>query len=63
MTATTRWIGLVVFIAICLGAGGLGAIATTPEIDGCYPCSLLEFERRSVQQCGRKAFGWRYGSH
>jgi tryptophan-rich sensory protein len=22
--------------AICLGAGGLGAIATTPEIDGWY---------------------------
>ena len=36
MTATTRWIGLAVFIAICLGAGGLGAIATTPEIDGWY---------------------------
>ena len=36
MTATTRWIGLAVFIAICLGVGGLGAIATTPEIDGWY---------------------------
>ena len=36
MAATTRWIGLAVFIAICLGAGGLGAIATTPEIDGWY---------------------------
>ena len=32
----TTWIGLTVFIAICLGAGGLGAIATTPEIDGWY---------------------------
>ena len=31
-----NWIGLVVFIAICLAAGGLGAIATTPEIDGWY---------------------------
>ena len=29
-------IALVVFLAICLGAGGLGAIATTPEIDGWY---------------------------
>jgi len=30
------WIDLAVFIAVCLGAGGLGAIATTPEIDGWY---------------------------
>jgi tryptophan-rich sensory protein len=36
MTATTRWIGLAVFLVVCLGAGGLGAIATTPEIDGWY---------------------------
>jgi tryptophan-rich sensory protein len=36
MTTTARWIGLAVFIAVCLGAGGLGAIATTPEIDGWY---------------------------
>lgn len=36
MTERARWIGLIVFIAICLGAGGLGAIATTPEIDGWY---------------------------
>ena len=36
MTATTRWIGLAVFVAVCLGAGGLGAIATTPEIAGWY---------------------------
>jgi tryptophan-rich sensory protein len=36
MKATKRWIGLVVFIAGCLGAGSLGAIATTPEIDGWY---------------------------
>jgi len=36
MTATTRWIGLAVFVAICLGVGGLGAIATTPEIEGWY---------------------------
>jgi len=27
---------LAIFIAVCLGAGGLGAIATTPEIDGWY---------------------------
>ncbi|NLF72596.1 MAG: tryptophan-rich sensory protein [Candidatus Anammoximicrobium sp.] len=36
MTAAVRGIGLVVLIAVCLGAGGLGAIATTPEIDGWY---------------------------
>jgi len=36
MTATTRWIGLAVLVAVCLGAGGLGAIATTPEIAGWY---------------------------
>jgi hypothetical protein len=34
MTGRTRWIGLVFFLVVCLGAGGLGAIATTPEIDG-----------------------------
>jgi tryptophan-rich sensory protein len=34
MTTITRWIGLAVFIVVCLGAGSLGAIATTPEIDG-----------------------------
>ncbi len=33
---SVRWIGLVGFITICLGAGGLGAIATTPEIEGWY---------------------------
>lgn len=36
MTQQTRWIGLVFSIAVCLGAGGLGAAATTPEIDGWY---------------------------
>ena len=36
MTSRTRWIGLLVFIVICVGAGGLGAIATTPEIEGWY---------------------------
>jgi benzodiazapine receptor len=36
MTERTRWIGLIGFLAICLGAGGLGAVATTPEIDGWY---------------------------
>ena len=34
MTERTRWIGLVVFLV--LGAVGLGAIATTPEIEGWY---------------------------
>ena len=36
MKERTRWLSLVLFILICLGAGGLGAIATTPEIDGWY---------------------------
>ncbi|WP_235908650.1 TspO/MBR family protein [Roseiconus nitratireducens] len=36
MKKRTQWIGLVVWIVICLGAGGLGAIATTPEIAGWY---------------------------
>lgn len=33
MSQGTRWIGLAIFIVVWLGAGGLGAIATTPEID------------------------------
>lgn len=36
MNQRTRWIGLAVFIVVCLGAGGLGAIATTSEIEGWY---------------------------
>ncbi len=36
MKSSRRWIGLLGFIVICLGAGGLGAIATTPEIEGWY---------------------------
>lgn len=36
MNERTRWIGLVLFVLVCLGAGGLGAVATTPEIDGWY---------------------------
>ena len=35
-TRAKQAIGLIVFIVVCLGAGGLGAIATTPEIDGWY---------------------------
>ncbi len=31
-----KWIGLIVLLIVCLGAGGLGAIATTPEIEGWY---------------------------
>jgi tryptophan-rich sensory protein len=31
-----RWIGLIAFVVVCLGAGGFGAMATTPEIDGWY---------------------------
>jgi translocator protein len=29
-------LALFVFLGVCLGAGGLGAVATTPEIDGWY---------------------------
>ncbi len=36
MTDRSRWAGLVIFVVVCLGAGGLGAIATTPEIEGWY---------------------------
>lgn len=36
MKEWTRWIGLVLSLLVCLGAGGLGAVATTPEIDGWY---------------------------
>jgi translocator protein len=36
MTRTRQVAGLLVWVAICLGAAGLGAWATTPEIDGWY---------------------------
>ena len=36
MTGRKLWFGLLVFIPLCLSAGGLGAIATTQEIDGWY---------------------------
>ena len=36
MTGHARWIDPVAVVVICLGAGGLGAIATTPEIEGWY---------------------------
>lgn len=36
MSGLARWAGLVAFIVLCLGAGGLGAIATTPEIPTWY---------------------------
>ncbi len=36
MTRTRQVVGLVVWVAICLVAAGLGAWATTPEIDGWY---------------------------
>ncbi|WP_437226836.1 TspO/MBR family protein [Planctomicrobium sp. SH661] len=36
MTNAKRILGLVFFLAVCLGVGGLGAIATTPQIDGWY---------------------------
>jgi tryptophan-rich sensory protein len=36
MNQRTRLLGLAILIVLCLGAGGLGAIATTPEIDTWY---------------------------
>lgn len=36
MSLNTRFVGLVTFVLLCLAAGGLGAIATTPEIEGWY---------------------------
>ena len=36
MKESTRWIGLTIFVIVCFGAGGIGAIATTPEINGWY---------------------------
>jgi len=36
MTRLRTTFGLIVFLLLCLGAGGLGAIATTPEIRGWY---------------------------
>jgi len=36
MTAKGRWIALIVSLIVCLSAGAIGAIATTPEIDGWY---------------------------
>ena len=36
MNQKVQWIGLPVFVCVCLAAGGLGAIATTPAIDTWY---------------------------
>lgn len=36
MKQSARWLGLLGWVALCLGAAGLGAGATTPEIDGWY---------------------------
>lgn len=36
MTNRGRFLGLIIIMGLCLGAGGLGALATTPEIDGWY---------------------------
>lgn len=36
MRPTWQWIGLFLFLLLCLGAGSLGAIATTPESEGWY---------------------------
>ena len=36
MKAGRRWLGLLGWIGLCLGAASLGAWATTPEIDGWY---------------------------
>jgi len=36
MSKSQQILGLIFLLAICLGVGVLGAIATTPEIDGWY---------------------------
>ena len=36
MSSSRQWLMLVLFVAVCVGAGGLGAIVTTPEVDGWY---------------------------
>lgn len=36
MTVRASWVGLIVFMLLCLSVGGLGAVATTPEIQGWY---------------------------
>ncbi len=36
MSDRMKGIGLVLFIALCLGVAGLGALATTPEIEDWY---------------------------
>lgn len=36
MNKAADWIGLAIFIAVCLVAAGLGSIATRPEISGWY---------------------------
>jgi benzodiazapine receptor len=36
MSQLVRWTGLVAFVVACLAVGGLGAVVTTPEINGWY---------------------------
>lgn len=36
MSGLKQGVGLLVLLGVCLAAGGLGAVATTPEIDGWY---------------------------
>ncbi len=36
MGLAKQWLALVVIVGVCLGAGVLGAIATTPQVDGWY---------------------------
>lgn len=36
MSGRWKWLGLAGFVVVCLGAGGLGAMVTTPAIDGWY---------------------------
>lgn len=36
-------IGFIAFIVVCLAAGGLGAISTTPEIEGWYKTIEMPF--------------------
>jgi translocator protein len=37
MPTTTQWLVLILFLAVCLGVGGLGAVPTAQSVRGWYP--------------------------
>lgn len=51
MAECSRCIGLLVILIVCPGAGGLGAIATTPEIDGWYQTIAKAKHRQALALC------------